>query len=153
MSVHNFNLFADYRQFYLQDEKSDSSLEDSWTQEATDRLLAVAPGVIGVGTVRTMTVPVSIEVRDTEPSQPVQCDHEVECSIELPSGKLVVAGCTDYFPDAARITVKPGIYRARIYYSNLDSLSEDGLEGEDTYSIVLWPGTLTDIRVLKRRNA
>ena len=152
MSVQNYNLFADYHQFYLQDEKSDSSLEDSWTQEATDRLLAVAPGVLGVGTVRNMTVPVSIEVRETEPVQAVQCDHEVECSVEVPSGKLVVAGCTDYFPDATRITVKPGTYRARIYYSNLDSLSEDGLEGEDTYSIVLWPGTPTDVQVRKQRN-
>jgi hypothetical protein len=153
MSVHNFNLFADYHQFYLQDENSDSSLEDSWTPEATDRLLAVAPGVIGVGTMRNMTVPVSVEVRDTAPVQSVECDHEVECSIKVESGKLVVAGCTDYLPDAARIQIKPGTYRARISYSNLDSLSNDGLEGDDKYSVVLWPSTPTDVVIRKQRNA
>jgi hypothetical protein len=65
---HHFNLFADYHQFYLQDELVKGDLSDSWTSEATDRLLAVAPGTIGVGTVRNMTVPVDVELRDEEPS-------------------------------------------------------------------------------------
>jgi hypothetical protein len=74
----------------------------------------------------------------------------MECSIEIPSGKIVVAGCTDYFPDAARIPVKPGNYRARIYYGDLNSLSEDGLDGGDHYKIVLWPSDDMVVRVIKR---
>jgi hypothetical protein len=54
------------------------------------------------------------------------------------SGRLVVAGCTDYFPDAARIDVPPGSYRARIYSGNLNSLSDDGLDGDDHYRVALW---------------
>jgi hypothetical protein len=52
-----FKLFADYFQFYLQDERAGGDLSESWTQEAVDRLLATAPGTIGVGTVRNMDVP------------------------------------------------------------------------------------------------
>ena len=60
-------LFADYHQFYLRDESADSDLGDSWSQEAVDRLLAIAPGTIGVGTVRDMNVPAVLEILDAEP--------------------------------------------------------------------------------------
>lgn len=151
---HHFDLFADYHQFYLQDELVDGNLGDSWTQEATDRLLAITDGTVGVGTVRNMTVPVDVEVVDTEPQDSFDdWDQVNECSIDVKSGRLVIAGCTDYFPDAARIQVPPGTYRARIYYGKLASLSEDGLEGEDYYRVVLWPGDQAQPVVLKQRPA
>jgi hypothetical protein len=135
-------LFADYFQFYIQDEKVEGDLSDSWTTEAVELLLATTDGTIGVGTVRNMDVPVTIKTFEIEP--PLLTDNENtigqinECDIEVRSGKIVIAGCTDYFPDAKRIELKNGIYRARIYYGNLDKLSEDGLEGEDFYEIHLW---------------
>jgi hypothetical protein len=142
----------DFYQFYLQDEPVDGNLGDSWTQDATDRLLAITDGTIGVGTVRNMTVPVDIDVLDAEPQDLFdEWDQVNECSIEVKSGRIVVAGCTDYFPDAARIQVAPGTYRARIYYGKLDALSEDRLEGEDHYRVVLWPGEATLPVVLKQR--
>jgi hypothetical protein len=150
MSVHRFELFADYFQFYLQDESVDGNLGEKWSPEATDRLLALAHGTIGVGTVRNMTVPVCLEFRDSAPTDDVKCDHAVECSIEIPSGKLVIAGCTDYFPEAARINVKPGTYRARVYYAGLDSLSSDGLDGSDSYHLVLWLAPQGEVVVLKK---
>jgi hypothetical protein len=152
-TVHyHFELFADYHQFYLQDESVEGDLSDGWTQEATDRLLALAPGTIGVGTVRDMTVSVDIEVRDDEPKETWETWDQVnECSINIDSGRIVVAGCTDYFPKAARVLVPPGVYRARVFYGNLDSLSEDGLEGGDHYRVALWPGSPTLPLVLKQR--
>lgn len=148
---HHFELFADYHQFYLQDEPVEGNLAESWTPEATDRLLALAPGTIGVGTVRDMKVPVDVEVRDAEPREPLDdWDQVNECSMEVRSGRIVVAGCTDYFPDAARIEVVPGVYRARVFYGKLKSLSEDGLRGEDHYRVVLWPGEPTPAAVLKQ---
>lgn len=151
MPNYKYTLFADYYQFYLQDEDAEGDLSDSWTEEAVDNLLALAPGTIGVGTVRNMDVPVEVEIRDSEPSSDFQeWDHVTECSIKVPSGKIVIAGCTDYFQDAARIDVKPGNYRARIYYGDLDSLSWNGLEGDDHYKVVLWPSDDTSVRVIKR---
>jgi hypothetical protein len=148
-----YKLFADYHQFYLQDESAGGDLSESWTQEAVERLLAVAPGTIGVGTVRQMTVPVVVEVIDAEPNEDMTTWDQVnECTLNVQSGRIVVAGCTDYFPDAARIEVLPGSYRARLYYGKLDALSDDGLDGDDHYKVVLWCGPSGPLRVLKQRS-
>jgi hypothetical protein len=147
-----YKLFADYFQFYLQDESAPGDLSASWTQEAVDRLLAVALGTIGVGTVRNMTVPVIVEVGDTEPDEDVtKWDQVNECDFEVQSGRVVVAGCTDYFPEAARIDLAPGSYRARVYYGGLDALSDDGLDGQDHYKIVLWRSVPGPLKILKQR--
>jgi hypothetical protein len=69
--THKCELFADYYQFYLQDERVQGNLGDSWTEEAVDRSLAVAPGTIGVGTVRNMDVPVVVEVTDSAPNDDI----------------------------------------------------------------------------------
>src|SRR5262245_22883902 len=115
MPVHTFDVFADYFQFYLQDESASGVDGDSWGGVAADRMLAVAPGAIAVGTVRNVDVPVTVEILESEPPNDLEdWDHVTECSLAIVSGKLVVAGCTDYFPDAARIELRPGTYRARI---------------------------------------
>ena len=154
MSRAQLTLFADYFQFYLQDENAAGDLSESWTEEATANLLALAPGTIGVGTVRNMDVRVEVEVTDIEPYVDLdRWDQVVDCSIEVPSGRLVVAGCTDYFPDAKRIEVAAGPYRARILYGGLDTLSPDGLEGDDHYLVSLWPHPVVPPRFLKRRSS
>src|SRR5262245_5370575 len=104
MAVHTLDLFADYFQFYLQDEDASGIDGDSWSGEATDRMLATAPGALAVGTVRNVGVPVTVEILPSEPPKDLEnWDHVTECSLAIPSGKIVVAGCTDYFPDAPRI--------------------------------------------------
>ena len=137
-----YKIFADYHQFYLQDDdQSFGDLSEAWSEEATDRLLAVAPHVIGVGTVRNMSVPVSVVVHESQPK--INCeewDHITTASLQIDTGRIVVAGCTDYYPDAARIEVSPGTYEAIICYSKLTSLSPDGLDGEDSYHVHLFPG-------------
>jgi hypothetical protein len=151
-------LFADYFQFYIQDEKANGDLSEKWTEEAVEQLLAITDGTIGVGTVRNMDVPVIIKTFDIEPVFLADIENIIsqinECDIEVKSGKIVIAGCTDYFPDAKRIELNNGIYRARIYYGNLDKLSEDGLDGEDFYEIHLWmTNKKEDLKIIKNRNA
>src|SRR6266700_4040336 len=134
-----FQLVADYHQFYLQDERADGDLSESWSEEAVDRLLAIAPGTIEVGTVRDMDVLAVLEILDSEPEDHMdQWDQINECTIDLPSGRIVIAGCTDYFPGARRVGVPTGTYRARVYYGKLNTLSTDGLDGGDHYKVVLW---------------
>jgi hypothetical protein len=90
--------------------------------------------------VRNMDVPVEVEILSQAPTGDLLAwDRVNECSIRFTSPRAVIAGCTDYFPHAARIPIMPGDYRARIYYGDLNSLSADGLEGNDHYRIVLWP--------------
>lgn len=147
-----FQIFADYYQFYLQDEPVQGNLGDSWTEEAVERLLAIAPGTVGIGTVRNMDVPVVVEIADERPDDDVaDWDQVNECSLDVASGRIVIAGCTDYFPDAARILVPPGSYRVRAYYRGLESLSDDGLEGDDHYRLVLWPAPPGPVDVIKQR--
>jgi hypothetical protein len=149
-----YKLFADYHQFYVQDEGVEGNLGDSWTPEAVARDLAVAPGTVGIGTVRNATVPVVVEIADGEPDDDMNSwDQVTECSIEVASGRLVVAGCTDYFPDAARIEIPRGSYRARVYSGNLQSLSDDGLNGDDHYRVVLWSAAPGPVLILKAYNA
>jgi hypothetical protein len=153
MTSYQYILFADYHQFYLQDEAVQGDLSDAWTEQTVANLLALAPGTIGVGTVRDMEVPVEVEIVESEPEEGFDVWDQVnECDIEIMSGTIVIAGCTDYFPEAARIKVKPGSYRARIYYGNLDSLSEDGLDGDDHYRLILWMSEPKGLRVLKGRS-
>lgn len=136
---YSFSLFADYHQFYLQDEASPSNLAEAWTPDAVDRMLALASGVIGVGTARSVDVPVEVEILAEAPTDDLAgWDRVNECSIRVMSGRAVIAGCTDYFPEAARIELEPGVYRARVYYGGLDTLSPDGLDGKDHYRIALW---------------
>lgn len=152
--MQSFNLFADYFQFYLQDEAVDGDLSDSWNDEAVVRLLAVAPGTIGVGTVRNMVVPVTLEILASEPVLNVAAyDHIVEGPLSVAGKRLIIAGCTDYLPEAARIAVDPGTYRVRVCFSGLESLSADGLEGEDRYHLQIWPARLADVAVIKQRAA
>jgi hypothetical protein len=147
-----FSLFADYFQFYIQDEAVDGDLSASWSEEATERLLAIAPGVIGIGTARNMDVPVLLEIHDDEPAEDFfHWDHVVECGLNVTSGRLVIAGCTDYFPEAARVDLISGEYRARVSFGALDKLSEDRLDGEDNYRVQLWPGSAIAPRIIKQR--
>ena len=104
-----------------------------------------------------MDVPVTIKMFDIEPPFLPDNENEIgqinECDIEVNSGKIVIAGCTDYFPDAKRIDLKNGIHRARIYYGNLDKLSEGGLDGEDFYEIHLWQtDKKQDLKTIKDRH-
>jgi hypothetical protein len=152
MKSFELSLFADYHQFYIQDEAVGGDLSEAWNDEATDRLLAIAPGTIGIGTVRNMDVPVTVEIHDREPGDDSsEWDHVVEASLEVTSGRTVIAGCTDYFPDAMRIPVNRGTYRARVSYGGLDTLSADGLEGDDHYRLQLWFAAPIAVRILKQR--
>lgn len=152
MSRYELTLFADYHQFYIQDENVDGNLSEAWTDEAVERLLAVAPGTMGIGTVRNVDVPVTIAVLEREPVLDAdKFDQVVECSIAVESGVIVVAGCTDYFPDAARIKLPSGPYRVRVSFESLESVSADGLEGNDQYHLQLWPAAMGSIDILKQR--
>ena len=134
-------LFADYHQFYLQDDDSRfGDLSDSWTPEATEKLLAIADHVVGVGTVRNMNVPVHISISSDLPAlNPKDWDKINRATLACDTGRIVVAGCTDYFPDAKRLQVSPGMYDVVVAYKNLKSISEDGLDGDDSYHIFLAP--------------
>ncbi|HIF9325871.1 TPA: hypothetical protein ACX6RQ_003020 [Photobacterium damselae] len=102
MAEFELDLFADYHQFYLQDDEVEKNdLGDAWTEETIERLSASIYFAIGIGTVRNMDVPVFIKILEAKPSISFDdWEYVVMTSIEYETEKLVIAGCTNYFPDA-----------------------------------------------------
>ena len=145
MQRRDLELFVDYNQFYVQDEPASGDLSEAWTDEAVERILALAPGTVGVGTASNGNVSVAVEVLEATPAESLEPYDQVnECSLEIAQGPLVVAGCTDYFPEAMRIPVAPGVYRVRVSYC---------LSGEERYLVQLWQAPKIEIRVVKARAA
>lgn len=141
MKEYQLEIFADYFQFHLHDENMNPNFGNAWDQFSVDNFLAITPEGIGIGTARNMDVPVTIKICDSEPKLKENLNQVFqinESDLTIISEKLVVIGSTEYYPDAKRIEIDNGIYRVRIYYSNLDKLSEDGLDGEDYYEIEIW---------------
>ena len=144
------HIFADYHQFYLQDENSEADLAEIWDERTSADMIATGPGVVGVGTARNFDVPVTVRILDSEPEEdPDRWDHVAEAPLALPSGELLIFGPTDW-PDAERLAIEPGHYRARVHCANLESVAQIGIDGEDFYEVVLWPGAEEPPRVLKR---
>lgn len=148
------DVFADYFQFYVCDERYETDTGLIWDEATTNRMLALGTDLIAIGTARNMDVPVQIELLASEPEIDFAAwEQVIDCSITISSGKLIVFGCTDNPDDSERLPVTPGVHRARISYSNLSDLSEDGLDGNDRYRVQLWPGPTADLVVRKRRPA
>jgi hypothetical protein len=143
-----YDVFADYFQFYLQDEVERPEAPTDYTEEDIGRRIKAARFVVVIQPVRNMTVPVEVEVTDASPALVLEdWDHIAEASLELPSGRLEIHECTGGSIDV--LPVPPGTYRARACFGGLDSLSHDGLDGDDRYRIVLWPAPFAPVQVLK----
>jgi hypothetical protein len=146
----DFEIYADYNQFYLEDETASHDTSDIWTKETVERMIAVSEKLVAIGTARYRTVPVSIEFHDSEPTLKLEKYSRVnECSLEAASNKLILSGCTQYLPDAARIDIKPATYRVRVLYGNAEIVTDDW-EGEDFYVLQLWKDDeMKEVKTLK----
>ncbi len=152
----NLELFADYFQIHLVDESSDADFGDAWTDQAVLDGLALAEGGLAIGTAVNLTVNVAVHLLADEPEDDGDdFDHVVEASLDLTSGRLVVLGCTDYFPEAARFALPAGWTRIRASRRNLAAALSD-LDGEDEsvereeIRLQAWPAPHSEPRVGKR---
>ncbi|MDH7971288.1 hypothetical protein QH494_03770 [Sphingomonas sp. AR_OL41] len=144
-----YEVFADYFQFYLWDQGKQPDAPTDYTEEDTGRRIKAAPFVVVIQPARNMVVPVEVGVTDIPPVLATDdWDHVAEASIDLPSGRLEIHECTGGSIDV--LPVSPGTYRVRAYFGGLDTLSDDGLEGDDQYRILLWPAPFAPIAILKQ---
>lgn len=150
--VYEFTLFAELHQFYIQDADVEEDIPAYWDANSRDALLMVGDRIIGVGTARELDVPVTVSIIAKEPEDEdlSQWDHVTECSLNLPSGKLVVTSPTETIYEANKIDVTPGNYAVRVYHADLDDVDHEGFEGGDFYRVVLWPSPPVEPRVLKQ---
>ncbi len=148
------SIFADYHQFYLADDAAEPDAAALVTPEALAARLLAWPSGLAMFTARNMEVEVSVHLHGTRPALDLGgADHAVEAGFSAPSGRLAVAGCTDYWPDAARVDVPAGPMSALVVFSGLGTVSADGLDGDDCYAVHLWPGAAQGVRVVKAFDA
>ncbi|WP_375465358.1 hypothetical protein [uncultured Methylobacterium sp.] len=147
--IRRYRIFADYHQFYLWDHEASPLAPTDYTEEDTVRRIKTGPSVVVIQPERNMDVPVEIEVVDRPPDLDLSAwDHVAEASLDLPSGRLEIHECTGGSVDV--LSVPAGTYRVRAYHGRLGTLSEDRLDGDDHYRIVLWPAPFAEVAVLKQ---
>jgi hypothetical protein len=110
MELHRkFELFADYFQLLLVDASPESEAPTIWSKEAVAQMLAFGRNSVSLGTLRNVVVPFELSVTSSEPQiDASEFDHVATGSLSIPSGELIVMGCTDALADAARIQIPPG---------------------------------------------
>ena len=144
-----YKIFADYHQFYLWDHGESPSPALDYSDEDIARRIKAAPHLVVIQPERNMSVPVEVEITEGAPDwSPDAWDHVAEASLDLPSGRLEIHECTGGSVDI--LAVAPGSYRVRACFGGLDTLSEDGLDGEDHYRLALWSAPVAPVAVLKQ---
>jgi hypothetical protein len=147
-------VFADYNSFELTDAAATDRFDsadwiDGWVESLVRDQIAAGDGIVGIGTARRMEVPVVLDIRTGPPDlDPARFDHVTEAGLR--TGGTIIVSKQEYGPRAPRLVVPPGGYRLRVYTRGLDTLDPYGLEGEDDYLVVLWPGEPGAPRVVKR---
>jgi hypothetical protein len=138
----------DYHQFYVRDTKiADQHMPDHWSKQDIANRAKAAPGVVIICPVRDTTVPVEVEIWDLEPQVIFGAwQHVIEAPLTT-AGMIEIHECTG--GSRACFSVEPGDYTVRALYRSLDTVSEDGLEGKDSYLIQIWRSLCSELRVIR----
>jgi len=150
--IDRFTIQTDHYQFFLEDSLAAVETPDLWDADALRAMVGVADGLIAVGTVRYGgETHVVVEVRtDSPPLDRDVWDQIVQCSIGVTSGTLLLSSVEGIPRSGPRIQVLPGDYQVLVLFGNLSSVTDDNARsGEDIYHLILWPGLLQDVVILK----
>ena len=137
---------ADHYQFHLQDANAaGGGLADAWTPEAIVRGVAVAPFIIGIGAERNTSVWLDLEVHDAKPEQRQTQNWRriVECSLELPSGHLVITSPTLALSESSHVVLTPNCYRLRVHFGKISE------RGTHRYKILLWQEIFAPVQIIE----
>lgn len=149
----SYEIFADYHQFYLMDAVLQPFAPEHYVEADIRKRIKVSDNIVVILPERNMTVPVELEVRDLAPEIDFsEWQHIAEASLGLPSGKLLIEECTGNEPIDV-VELSPETYRLRACFSGLDTLSWNGLEGDDKYKIFMWTSAYEELKILKQYNA
>ena len=138
MLVFSGEVFADFFQFYIADVGKKLADLPMWNEEEVQRRLAISNGLVAFRTLQNHNVPVSISIHSEKPDNELGAAHIAECSMES-SGKLMIAGCTDFAADAAQFSVRPGRLRVSYECVEPEAATENDVAENCHYFIKLWP--------------
>lgn len=143
-------LFADYFQLLIgRPEVLPQAIPTDWNDDSLADRLVCFPGGAVATTERNMSVPVRVSLHADRPDGEDAADHVVSGWIET-GGILLVAGLMDDLAKTPRLAVPPGGLGVRVSSHGLDTLSVDGLDGDDRYAIALWPAPEFPLSVERR---
>jgi len=142
-------IFPDYHQFYVWDpQTSKQQAPEDWSNQDVANRAKIAPGVVVICPVREMKVPVEVSIWDSEPQVIFDAwQHVIEAPLTT-AGVIEIHECTG--GSHAWFSVEPGDYTIRGLYRGLDTLSDDGLEGKDSYEIQIWKSQCANLRVIRK---
>ena len=154
MAHHELDLFADYHQIHIADVGHRKDDGVTWTDDSVRSRIALGPYFIAFGTARNMNVPIALDVETDRPDPELdRWDQVTECILECPSGEILIKGPSEYEPESFRTKVPSSRMIVRIMWGGLDTISEDGLSGQDHYAIQMWPGEPQGLDYLKKHDA
>jgi len=147
----NIQFYTSYHQFYINDKSNEFDINSSffWTKKALKERLALDNEIIGISTGSYGEIKLEISFLN-EANKNINFDlydHIVEGSIEIKSGVIQVLDCPSTNTEFER-KIKCGIYRIRVYSSNLDIEDEDNCK--DYYKLEIWEDEYSNRKVLKQ---
>jgi hypothetical protein len=144
--IASFDVAADFHQFYLMDDDVQPPIPEAVTDQDMAARVRVAPSIAVLHTTVEGIVPVTLQVGQAKPrDDSSHWDHVVEFSVDVPSGRLVVAGCVSYLPECPRVSVPAGSLRGRASFRTSPS--------SEQCRISLWPGSIEATHVIKGQHA
>ncbi|NIG56494.1 hypothetical protein [Chitinophaga sp. Cy-1792] len=155
MDNYSLSVFADYNQIFVNDRSKVELYFPVWSEMDYFAMLHNDANGVVISTLRNMEVEVFINVCAERPGMSnADWDQVVESYLFLPTGKLVVSGTTDFLQDSFQLDVPIGGYHMLVCFSGLNSISENGLDGNDQYHVFLWKGErLIENVIHKHRSA
>jgi len=136
---YEYKILARDGAFYLYDDDSEVDLDQIWNGVPGDLSMVVKDGVVSIRSDQEKKVRLLVEVRENEPCE--SYDDLLllgDCCLDVPSGRIVISGSLDNFPDAARIPVRPALYKMRLYAGSLDTVFGGLRRSQDHLRVVLW---------------
>ena len=146
----HLNVFADYYQFYIWDpDLPGVAAPEDYTDADIENRVKAAPGVVVIQPVRNMTVSVDFEIYDSDPGFHInEWQHVAEAPLVLSKNRMEIHECTG---DSLALLPGPAAEcTVRALFKGLNTISEDGLEGKDTYRVQVFPATRSEIRLIKK---
>lgn len=149
--IYPLEFYTQYSQFYLTNGADENSDDDLWTDTAFYQRMAYNKGFLAVRTGSYGPVKARLEIKNEASiiGNLEEYDHVVEGKIDIETGVLQVQDC----PSSSvvqEVELPTGLYSVRVYSKGLNTVVGD--EGDDFYSIVVWPAMDNDkkVKVLKQ---
>lgn len=141
----NFN--TQYSQFYLSGDNI--SPDSDWDEQGYNDRLGIFKNLLVVytecyGNVRGE---INILTKENVEINYNLYDHIVEGGLEIKTDKIQILDCPNSSVEL-EIPIQSGLYRVRVYSSNLSSV--DGDDGDDYYKIEIWKDDNLERKVLKK---